>query len=181
MPEWLSQLSAFGIFLAIGAVGFLFLLVSLIFGELFEGLFDADHDIDGDHGGPGFFSTRVIAVFITAFGGFGAIGIRYGLSTLTASLLGAGSGVVFGGIVYAFARFLYSQQSSSEVRTADLVGQVARVIVTIPAGGLGQVRCQIGEALVDKIARTQDGAAVPENSMVKIEEVLGETVVVKRQ
>lgn len=181
MPEWLSQLSAFGIFLAIGAIGFLFLLVSLVFGELFEGLIDTDHDVDGDHGGPGFFSTRVIAVFITAFGGSGAIGVRYGLSTLGASLLGAGSGVVFGGIVYAFARFLYGQQSSSEVRTADLVGQVARVIIAIPAGGLGQVRCQIGEALVDKIARTADGAAVPENSMVKIEEVLGETVVVKRQ
>lgn len=184
MPEWLSQLSAFGIFLAIGAMGFLFLLVSLIFGELFEGLV-ADHDVDGgvdgDHGGPGFFSTRVISVFIMAFGGFGAIGIHYGLSTLTCSLLGTGSGVVFGGIVYAFARFLYGQQSSSEVRTADLVGQLARVIIAIPAGGLGQVRCQIGEALVDKIARTQDGAAVPENSMVKIEEVLGETVVVKRQ
>ncbi|MGH9777080.1 MAG: hypothetical protein ACRD5I_01590 [Candidatus Acidiferrales bacterium] len=180
MSEWLSQLSAFGIFLAIGAMGFLFLLVSLIFGELFEGLV-ADHDVDGDHGGPGFFSTRVISVFIMAFGGFGAIGIHYGLSTLTSSLVGTGSGVVFGGIVYAFARFLYGQQSSSEVRTADLVGQVARVIIAIPAGGLGQVRCQIGEALVDKIARTQDGAAVPENSMVKIEEVLGETVVVKRQ
>jgi len=183
MPEWLSQLSAFGIFLAIGAVGFLFLLVSLIFGELFEGLIDTDHDadVDGDHGGPGFFSTRVISVFITAFGGFGAIGIHYHLSTLSASLVGLASGVVFGSLIYGFGRFLYSQQASSEVRTADLVGQSARVIVAIPAGGLGQVRCQIGEALVDKIARTQDGAAVPENSMVKIEEVLGETVVVKRQ
>jgi hypothetical protein len=183
MPEWLSQLSAFGIFLAIGAVGFLFLLVSLIFGELFEGLMDTDHDadVDGDHGGPGFFSTRVISVFIMAFGGFGAIGIHYQLSTLSASLLGVSGGVVFGSLIYGFGRFLYGQQASSETRTADLVGQTARVIVGIPAGGLGQVRCQIGEALVDKIARTQDGTAVPENSMVKIEEVLGETVVVKRQ
>jgi membrane protein implicated in regulation of membrane protease activity len=116
-----------------------------------------------------------------AFGGFGAIGIHYQLSTLSASLLGVSGGVVFGSLIYGFGRFLYGQQASSETRTADLVGQTARVIVGIPAGGLGQVRCQIGEALVDKIARTQDGTAVPENSMVKIEEVLGETVVVKRQ
>jgi len=177
-----SQVSAFAIFLAIGAVGFLFLVISLLFGELFDHAdFSGDHETDLGHGGPGFFSTRVISVFVMAFGGFGAIGVQYGLSTLGASLVGAGSGLVFGSIIYGFARFLYSQQASSEVKTADLVGQAARVIIAIPAGGLGQVRCQIGEALVDKIARTQDGQAIPENVGVKIEEVLGETVVVRRQ
>lgn len=184
MSEMFSQVSAFAIFLAIGAVGFLFLVISLLFGELFDHAdFSGDHDVGGDlgHGGPGFFSTRVISVFVMAFGGFGAIGVQYGLSTLGASLVGAGSGLVFGSIIYGFARFLYSQQASSEVKTADLVGQAARVIIAIPAGGLGQVRCQIGEALVDKIARTQDGQAIPENVGVKIEEVLGETVVVRRQ
>ena len=184
MSDWFSQVSAFAIFLAIGAVGFLFLVVSLLFGELFEHVdLHVDHDVGGDlgHGGPGFFSTRVISVFVMAFGGFGAIGVQYGLSTLGASLVGAGSGLVFGSIIYGFARFLYGQQASSEVKTADLVGQTARVIIAIPAGGLGQVRCQIGEALVDKIARAGDGQAIPENVGVKIEEVLGETVVVKRQ
>lgn len=183
MSDWFSQFSAFAIFLAIGAIGFLFLVISLLFGEIFEHADFGDHDAGGDlgHGGPGFFSTRVISVFVLAFGGFGAIGVNYGLSTLGASLVGAGSGLVFGSIIYGFARFLYGQQASSEVKTADLVGQTARVIIAIPAGGLGQVRCQIGEALVDKIARAGDGQAIPENVGVKIEEVLGETVVVKRQ
>ncbi len=184
MSDWFSQFSAFAIFLAIGAAGFLFVLVSLLFGEIFEHAdFSGGHDVGSDlgHGGPGFFSSRVISVFVMAFGGFGAIGVHYGLSPLAASMVGAASGVVFGSIIYGFARFLYGQQASSEVKTADLVGQPARVIIAIPASGLGQVRCQIGEALVDKIARTQDGQAVPENAMVKIEEVLGETVVVRRQ
>ena len=86
-----------------------------------------------------------------------------------------------GGAVYAFGRFLWSQQSATEVRTTDLVGQTARVNVAIPEGGLGQVRCRIGEQLVDKIARADDGKAIAENSVVQIQEVLGETVIVKRQ
>lgn len=167
----------FGIFLAIAAVGFLFLVVSLVFGEIFD-FFDADHDFD--HGGPGFFSSRVISVFVTAFGGFGAIGSHYGLTVVESSAVGVAGGVIFGGLIYVFARFLYTQQASSEVRPTDLVGQPGRVVIAIPAGGLGQVRCRIGEELVDKIARTHDGQPLPENSTVLVAEVLGETVVVKK-
>jgi membrane protein implicated in regulation of membrane protease activity len=175
----LRELSAFTVFLAIAAVGFLFLMISLVFGELF-GHFDASFDHDLDHGGPGLFSSRVMSVFVTAFGGFGAVATYYGMSTLPASGIGFASGLVFGGAIFTFARFLYGQQATSEVRTVDLVGQVARVVVPIPAGGLGQVRCKMGEELVDKIARAGDGRAIPENTPVRIEEVLGETVVVTK-
>jgi membrane protein implicated in regulation of membrane protease activity len=172
--DLLSQPTAFTVFAAIAAVGFLFLLISLFFGEIFEH-FEADFD----HGGPSFFSTRVISVFITAFGAFGAIAVRYGLSPLPASGVGFGSGVVFGSIVYMFARFLYGQQASSDVVAADLVGQSARVVVTIPAGGVGQVRCRVGEELIDKIARSKDGVSIAEHTAVRIEEILGEVVVVR--
>lgn len=182
MPDWLSQVSAFSIFLAIAGVGFLFLLVSLVFGEIFEHFEGAsfDHGIDTDHGGPGILSTRILSVFITAFGGFGAIATHYGLSPLPSSGIGFGSGVFFASLIYAFARFLWQQQATSETRTADLVGQVARVIVAIPNAGVGQVRCRIGEELIDKIARSRNEEAIPENAVVRIEEVLGETVIVAR-
>jgi membrane protein implicated in regulation of membrane protease activity len=175
----LSELSAFTVFLAIAGVGFVFLLVSAVFGEVFDH-FDGGLDHDLDHGGPGFFSTRIISVFVTAFGGFGAIATFYGLQPLAASGVGFASGLVFASLIYSFARFLYGQQASSDVRSADLVGQVARVVVPIPAGGVGQVRCRLGEELVDKIARSRDGDPVPENTPVRVEEVLGDTVIVKR-
>lgn len=173
----LPPLSPFSVFLAIAGVGFLFLLISLVFGELFDHL-GVDHDVD--MGGPGFFSGRIMSVFITGFGGFGAVGIHYGLSPIGASLVGFGSGLVFASIIYAFARFLYGQQASSQVDAADLVGQNARVVIGIPAGGVGQIRCRIGEELVDKIAQSRDGAAIPENASVRIDEILGETVIVKK-
>ena len=174
-----GSLSAVSIFLAIASVGFAVLLISALFGEMFEHFdFGADHDFD--HGGPGFFSTRIMSVFVTAFGGFGAIASYYGVRPLPASGIGMASGVVFASAIYLFASFLYKQQASSDVRSADLVGQSARVIISIPADGLGQVRCRIGEELVDKIARTRDGQQLPENTLVNIEEVLGETVIVKK-
>ena len=179
MSDLISELSSFGVFLAIAAVGFVFLLVALVFGELFEHLgADADHSFD--HSGPSFFSVRGISVFITAFGGIGAIGVRYGLSTTGASLAGMAGGLVFAWVIYLFAKFLYGQQATSSLASADILGQSGRVTVAIPAGGLGQVRCRIGDELVDRIARSRSGEAIAENAPIRVEEVLGETVIVSR-
>lgn len=175
--DFLPPFNAFGIFIAIAAIGFLFLIVTLVFGEIFD-LFDVDHDLE--HGGPGFFSSRVMAVFITAFGGTGAIATNYGLSPMPAAAAGIASGFFFGGLIFLFARFLYGQQASSDVHPTDLVGQSCRVVIAIPSGGLGQVRCRVGEELVDKIARARDDSVVPENTPVVIEELLGETVIVRK-
>ncbi len=89
----LPPLTAFTVFLAIACVGFLFLLISLVFGGIFDH-FEWGADAGFDHGGPGFFSGRVIAVFITSFGSFGAIATHYGISPLPASGIGFGGGVV---------------------------------------------------------------------------------------
>lgn len=174
------QLNAFTVFLAIGAVGFLFLIVSLVSGEVFEHFGDGlDHDLD--HGGPGFFSPRVLSVFVTAFGGFGAIATHYGFGPVSASSIGFVGGVALAAPVFFFARFLFDQQVTSEMRTQDLVGQVGRVIVSIPAGGVGQVRCRVGEELIDRIARSTGSVAIAENDAVVIEEVIGETIIVKKR
>ena len=177
--------SAFAVFLGIASIGFLFLVVSFVSGELFEHGDLAGHDADfhGDvHGGPGvsIFSTRILSVFITAFGGFGAIGIHLGHSTEVSTVIGVAGGLLFGTIIYLFASFLFSQQASSEVRVSDLAGSIAHVSVAIPKGGVGQVRCSLGESVVEKIARSRDGEQLPVNTLVKIESVVGETVVVRR-
>ncbi|HEX5081380.1 MAG TPA: hypothetical protein VFY40_05005, partial [Blastocatellia bacterium] len=65
MWEWLSNLSSLSVFLAVGALGFLFLLLSFLFGEFFEEL-DFDEGADPDLGdGPGVFSLRTLSIFIT--------------------------------------------------------------------------------------------------------------------
>ena len=181
MPELFQQVSAFTVFLAIAAIGFLFLLISLIFGEVFSH-FDFDHSMDHDmgHGGPSFFSPRVVSVFVTAFGGFGAVSVHYGMNVIAASGVGFISGVGFASIIYLFARFLFSQQATTRITSADFVGQSVRVVVAIPPGGVGQVRCRIGEELIDKVAKSNDGQAILENEVVRVEQELGEVVIVKR-
>jgi membrane protein implicated in regulation of membrane protease activity len=182
----LLGISAFAIFLAIAAIGFVFLVVSFAFGELFGhgdiGGHDADFhgDVHGDIHGVSVFSTRILSVFITAFGGFGAIGVHLGYRTEISTAIGLLGGVVFGTLIYLFASFLYSQQASSDIRVSELVGRTAQVTVAIPQNGLGQVRCSLGESIVDKIARTEDGGAVPANTSVTIKSVVGETVLVQR-
>jgi len=180
VPEWMLDISAFTVFLAIAALGFVFLLISLIFGKIFEH-FGGGLEDGFDHGGPSFFSSRILSVFITAFGGCGALAIHYGLSVIPASVVGFGSGFFFAGLIYFFARFLFGQQASTQLRSSDVVGQAARVVVAIPAKGLGQVRCQIGEEVIDKVARSHGEEAIAENTIVRIQEVLGEVVIVRPQ
>jgi hypothetical protein len=179
MLESLSNMTALTVFLSIGAVGFLILVASLIFGELFEH-FDFSHDFDHDlgHGGPGFFSMRGLAVFVTAFGGFGGLATYRGYDVLPSSFFGFGGGFILAGVVYLFARFLYGQQASSTISATDLLGKTAQVSVSIPENGLGQVRCLIGESIVDKTAQSKDGKAIPLSSVVRIDDIVGESVIV---
>jgi len=182
MWELLSQISAVTVFLGIAAIGFLFLLISLVFGELFDVFGDFDHDFDHDlsHGGPGFFSTRVLSVFVTAFGGIGAIAMVRGYTVFGSSLIGLIGGAVLATPVYFLAHFLYSQQSSSLLQVTDLIGKTAQVTVGIPENSLGQIRCLLGESVIERTARSRDGQAIPLNSLVQVEEIIGESVVVSR-
>ncbi|MBI4902790.1 MAG: NfeD family protein [Acidobacteria bacterium] len=185
MADIFQNLSAFAVFLTLAGFGFLFLLISFVFGEIFEHL-DFGHDMDAGadhdlgHGGPSFFSPRVLSVFLTAFGGTGAIASYYGFSPLPASGFGFVSGLIFASLIFSFAKFLFGQQASTEVKQTDIMGRTGRVIVGIPKDGVGQIRCSIGEELIDKVARSADNAAVPENTIVRVEQVLGEMVLVRR-
>jgi hypothetical protein len=145
-------------------------------GDIFDSL-GVDTGLDGTDG-HGLLDSRVISVFVTAFGGFGAIGIQMGLSIVASSLLGLAGGVVLGGVVSFFARFLYRQQSSSSVSTGQLVGRTAQVIVSIAPGSLGQISCRIGEERVEKLARSKDNREIKTGAIVRVDEIAGDSVIV---
>ena len=136
MADWYAHVSQFTVFLALSAAGFLFLLVALFFGEIFEHL-DGSADHDCGHGGPSFFSVRIISVFITAFGGFGAVATHYGFGVLGSSGVGFLSGATFAGLIYAFASFLYGQQASTDIHPRDVVGQIGARRRSDPEGRRG--------------------------------------------
>jgi len=177
VTELFNGISALVVFLAIAALGLLFLVVSLLFGELLDdfGFHGAD---GGGIDGHGIIDTRSLAVFVTAFGGFGAIGIQSGLGVFASSLVGLGSGAVLGGAVALFGRFLYGQQASSSLSGTQLVGRTAQVTVTIPPGGVGQIACRVGEERVEKLARSREGDELKIGARVLVEEFVGDSVIV---
>lgn len=177
MTEMFNGISALVVFLGIAALGLLFLVVSLVFGELLED-FGLHGGADGGIDGHGIIDTRSVAVFVTAFGGFGAIGIQAGLGVFASSLVGLASGAVLGGAVALFGRFLYSQQASSSLSGTQLVGRTAQVTVTIPPGGVGQITCRVGEERVEKLARSREGDELKIGARVLVEEFVGDSVIV---
>jgi membrane protein implicated in regulation of membrane protease activity len=170
---------------AIAAVGFLFLLVMLFIGEIFGADHEVSaHDVSVDHGdahdagGPSLFSARIMAAFLTAFGVGGVVARYYNLSHPAASGVGVAAGIVMSGIVYQFAKVLYSQQASSDVRMADLVGRSAEVSVAIPEGGVGQIALTFHGERSEHIARSHDGRPVFRGAEVVITGLRGDSVVV---
>ena len=164
------------IFLVIGAIGLLFLLISLVVGDVFEAV-GFDFDLDASHD-FGIFDSRVIAVFLTAFGAFGTIGATLGYGALGSSLFGLLGGVALGAIVFYFGKLLYSQQSSSSVSAEDLIGRSAQVVVGIKPGALGQISCRVGEERVEKLARTASGEEIKAGQLVRIESIGSDSVIV---
>jgi membrane protein implicated in regulation of membrane protease activity len=170
------------IYAGIAAFGFLFLLIMLFAGDLFGG----DHEItahDGiDHagqfGGPSIFSARIMASFLTAFGVGGVVARYYDLSHPAASGVGIAAGLVMSTIVFQFAKLLYSQQASSDLHLATLVGQSAEVSVGIPANGVGQVTLTVGGQRTEQVARSADGMAVPRGTEVLITALRGDSLIV---
>ncbi|HMQ03306.1 MAG TPA: NfeD family protein [Pyrinomonadaceae bacterium] len=173
-----NSLNLLTLFAAIGGIGFVFLLISFVVGDIFDALgFDGGV---GDGGTEfGFLDSRVIAVFVTAFGGFGAIGVQMGFGAAASSGIGLLGGIFFGAIVSLFGRFLIGQQASSTVTDTDLVGRTAQVTVAIKGGQLGQITARIGDERVEKLARTEGNIDINAGSLVKVTAIAGDSVIVE--
>jgi hypothetical protein len=181
------------IFVGICFLGAGLLIVSLVLGELFEGGAEMAHDIAVDHtvdfghagevenagGGPGILSARVIAAFLTGFGGAGALAAHYGKDAIVSSAWGVGAGVAMGAVVLWVARFLFGQQASSGVQVSEMAGKSGQVTIGIPAGGTGQVRFEVKGTLSDFPAQAADGKPVAPGTAVTVGKVVGGTMIVE--
>lgn len=178
MTESVLGFNALTVFLTAAAAGFLFLLASFFLGDLFEQIgWDVDLGTDGGHE-MGWFDTRVLSIFVTAFGGIGAISLLLGLGVVAGSLLGLAGGIALGAAVFWFGRMLFRQQASSSVSAHQLIGRLAEVTVAIPPGGIGRILCRLDAERVEKLARSQNAAPIALGTKVIIEEIAEEMVIV---
>jgi hypothetical protein len=121
------------VFLAIGAVGIVLLLMSLIVGEHLHGIFDA-------LGGGDWFTGSSMAAFLGALGFGGAIVQQLTDSTLLAVVGGVVLGVAFGALVAWGMLTLRRADVGGVVTTHELLGATGAVLSDIPAQGFGEIR-----------------------------------------
>jgi hypothetical protein len=122
-------------FLIVGGAGLAVILMSLILGEVVEGLFDA---IELDAGG--IISGPALGAFLAAFGFGGALTLRATGGGVAAGVLGgAAAGVVVGGLAGLITRSVMRMPTDRTFRSDDLIGVVGTVITRIPQDGLGEI------------------------------------------
>lgn len=125
-----------GLFVTIGVIGLVIVLLSILLGDVVDGIFDLDI-MGGD-----LFSLAGIAAFLGAFGFGGVISLSVVDVTWIAVVVGIVAGILAAWGATAFTRWLKRSESSSSFRSHTMVGATARVITDIPAGGYGEVRIQ---------------------------------------
>lgn len=143
------------VFWVVGGLGALLLLVSLVFGDLLDGVFD------GLDLGGGFFSTEVIGAFLAAFGLVGGLlSGPVGASGLLAVGAGAGAGVALGAGALWFSRGLRRMPTDATPTQAAYQGLLGEVITSIPAAGFGEVvvrthghRLKLAAQSIEPVAR----------------------------
>lgn len=172
-------------------LGFLYAVISLLAGWISDvgGHFHFDvgghGDVPGhaDTGHLGPISGTTVATFITGFGGGGVIAHYWLRWPLLGSLAVAiGSGLTVAAAAYAVLEFIFKEtQAGSEFAVGETVGREAEVIVSIPAGGVGEVAYIMRGQREQSSARSVDAAAIPKGSAVVIDRVSGPTAYVRRK
>ena len=173
------------IYTACLALGLLFTIISAVAGHFFGGDHSGDVGTGGhaeagyDHTGlPGisFFSPTVLACFVTAFGASGLIlsHIESTRSMWISAPIASVAGLGMSFVAFLLFNWMFQKtQSSSELRVASLIGQVASIITPIPAGGVGEIAYVQGGTRYTAPARTESGSAVPAGKPVRITRVVG--------
>lgn len=157
------------VFLAIGAIGTVILVGTLLFGDFLDGLFDS---IDL---GSGLFSAPVIGGFLAAFG-FGAALTTALLGPALAAAVGVGAGIFIGGLAGLLTRSLMRMRTDPTPRSSDLVGRTGVVLTPVSESAFGQVRVSSHGQQLHLSARSDK--ALPAGTRIVVVEVTSPTAVV---
>lgn len=156
-------------FLVIFGIGLFLTVVTFVVGELFD--FGSDGGADFDSSTPSPFSSRILFVFATAFGGFGYIGQTLDWSVWASVLLAAVGGfAVSGGTFFLIVMPMSRQQGTTSVSQSDFLGLQGQVSSEIPPDGVGRVSVVApgSGARVAHAARSSSGECIPQGTSVRV-------------
>lgn len=155
-------------------VGVGFLVLSLVFGDVFDFLDFLDLDI-----GDGVAITPVLFTAIAAFGAGGLLGLSaFGVSAGISALLGLGAAIVFGGLAAAFFSTLRRQEAPQAFGTEQLVDARGRCDLAIVPGKSGRVSVRYEGMTRSYSATSQEEIRVGEDIVVV--DAVGNSLEVRR-
>ncbi|MDQ4026323.1 MAG: hypothetical protein M3217_12680 [Actinomycetota bacterium] len=156
--------------IALGA-GVGFLLLSLVFGDLFDFI-----DVDL---GDGFAVTPVFFTVVAAFGGGGLLAIEaFEASAGVSVFAGLGTSVVAGALAAGFFKMLGRQEAGDGFSIAELVGARGRCTLAIRPGKEGRVAVQ-ARGMTRNIAAVSDTEIAAGDEVVVLD-ALGNSLKVGR-
>ena len=122
---------------------------------------------------------RRAVYFSLGFGPVGLVAMLMGWSTLMSLVWAVPFGLVsayVAGLIFSFQR----SDVDSSVTSRDLFLQNADVLVPIVPGGMGKVRIQLGQSVVDRYAKSDEQHSFEKGERVSISRVTTECVYVER-
>ncbi|MEW5855014.1 MAG: hypothetical protein AB2A00_39930 [Myxococcota bacterium] len=166
------------LFILCATVGFTFLAGSLMLGHILdsgEGHDGAEHV----HDGLPILGPASLSALLCGFGCGGFLGIKLGLPELLALVPAVGLGAVMW-IGSAFITRLITRLGSGgrSAKASGYVGEQATVTVAIPEHGVGEVTFTSQGEVVSAPARSNNGGAIPSQTVVTIEEMVEGVAVV---
>lgn len=155
-------------------VGVGFLLLSLVFGDVFDFLDFLDFDMGG-----GIAATPIVFTALAAFGGGGLLGIQaFGLGPGGSVVLGLGSAVLFGGLAAFLFTALRRQEAPQAFGIAQLVGSRGRCTLAIVPGKSGRVSLH-HEGMTRTFTATSD-ESINSGEDVAVVDIVGNSLHVTR-
>lgn len=160
------------LFLSCLALGILFAVVSVIFGDWLSQAMEGALDFLSLEG-PAFLSPMTLFGGITAFGGAGLMLTRYtSLTPWIVVLLAIVIALVIGAAVFfLYVRPMENSENSIAFTLQSLSGALGEVTVPIPAAGYGEVMIRAGAGVTNQIAASFDRQPIASDAKVVVVEV----------
>lgn len=133
------------VFVLIGLIGLVLLTVSLVFGEILDGVLDA---LSAE-----WLSGAVVGGFVSAFGFGAALADNAGMAQGGVIAIGVGAGALFAWFASWLTRVVRGGETAAIPGTDEVIGHAATVVSSIPTGGFGVVTVRIGGHMVRYNAR----------------------------
>ncbi|GBG06239.1 hypothetical protein PAT3040_00754 [Paenibacillus agaridevorans] len=160
------------LFLSCLALGILFAIVSVIFGDWLSQAMEGALDFLSLEG-PAFLSPMTLFGGITAFGGAGLMLTRYtSLGEWIVVLLAVLIAIALGAAVFfLYVRPMENSENSIAFTLQSLAGTLGEVTIPIPATGYGEVMIQAGAGVTNQIAASFDQQPISGDAKVVVVEV----------